>query len=130
MKKGFLILFVIFALTIFSTNAVSAQRYNRIAEKKINLVKGKKLVIKGEIRDSDEIAYQFKARKGQRITVKVIGKDAEFTMYAVFEFDVMPIAEETQSFSGKLPDFVDGKCEIVVHSNYKVADYRLEITLK
>ena len=130
MKKSFLILFAICALTIFLTNAVSAQSYNRIAEKKITLTKGKKLVIKGEIRDSDEISYQFKARAGQKLTVKVIGRDADFVLYALHSFDVEPIVEDTQFWSGTLPNNVDGKCEIVVHSNYKVADYRLEITLK
>lgn len=130
MKRNFLILFAICLLTLWMTNAVSAQSYNRIAEKKITLTKGKKLIIKGEIRDSDEIAYQFKARAGQRLTVKVIGRDADFSIYAVHSFDAEIIAQDTQTFSGKLPDFIDGKCEIVVHSNYKVADYRLEITLK
>jgi hypothetical protein len=126
MKKGLFILVVIFLLM---TGVVSAQSYNRIAEKKINPVKGKKLIIKGEIRDSDEISYQFKARKGQKITIKIIGRDADFVLYALHSFDVEPIAEDTHSWSGTLPDFVDGKCEIVVHSNYKVADYRLEILI-
>lgn len=130
MKKHVLILFAVCLLMFLLTNEVSAQSYNRIAEKKITLVKGKTLIIKGEIRDSDEIAYQFKARAGQKITIKVIGRDADFSIYAKHEFDVEIIAQDTQSWTGTLPDFVDGKCEIVVHSNYKVADYKLQITLK
>lgn len=130
MKKNVLILFAICLLTLLMSNAVSAQSYNRIAEKKITLTKGKKLIIKGEIRDSDEISYQFKARAGQKLTIKVIGRDADFVLYALHAFDVEPIAEDTQSWSGTLPNNVDGKCEIVIHSNYKIADYRLEITLK
>ncbi len=130
MKKNILILFAICVLTLLMSNAISAQSYNRIAEKKITLTKGKKLIIKGEIRDSDEISYQFKARAGQKLTIKIIGRDADFVLYALHSFDVETIAEDTQSWSGILPDFVDGKCEIVVHSNYKVASYRLEITLK
>lgn len=130
MKKNVLILFAVCVLTLLINNAVSAQSYNRIAEKKITLVKGKTRIIKGEIRDSDEIAYQFKARAGQRLMIKVTGRDADFSIYAKHEFDVEIIAQDTQSWTGTLPDFVDGKCEIVVHSNYKVADYKLQITLK
>ena len=130
MKRNVLILFAICVLTLLMSNAVSAQSYNRIAEKKITLTKGKKLVIKGEIRDSDEISYQFKARAGQKLTVKIFGKDADFVLYALHSFDVEAIAGDTKFWSGTLPKKVDGKCEIVVHSNYKVADYRLEITLK
>ena len=127
MKKNLLVLLAICLLT---TVAVSAQSYNRIKEKKITLVSGKKLVLNGEVRDSDEISYQFKARAGQKLTVKVIGRDADFVLYALHSFDVEAIAEDKQFWSSKLPNLVDGKCEIVVHSNYKVASYRLEITLK
>ena len=130
MKKNVLILFTICVLTFLMSNAVSAQSYNRITEKKITLVKGKTLIIKGEIRDSDEIAYQFKARAGQRLTVKVIGRDADCSVYAIYEFDAETLSEDTQSFSGILPDHDFKRLEIVVHSNYKVADYKLQITLK
>jgi hypothetical protein len=130
MKKNFLILFAVCVLALLMTNTVSAQLYNRVSEKKIKLVKGTKLVLTGEVRDSDEVAYQFKARPTQTITVKLTGRDADFSFYVMYELDVHLIAENTQSWSGKLPSDFKGNCEIVVHSNYKVASYRLEILLK
>lgn len=130
MKKSLLILFAACLLIGLTASAASAQTYNRIAEKKIKPVKGKKLIIKGEIRDSDEIAYRFNARGGRKITIRVIGRDAEFSFYAIGEFDAEPIAEEKHSWTGTLPETMDERWEIVVHSNYKVADFQLEILIK
>jgi hypothetical protein len=127
MKKNLLFLIGIGLMTLVLTGAVSAQ-YNQ-TEKRINVVSGKKLIIKGAVRDTDEISYVFMARAGQKLTVKVIGRDADFTIFAIHAFDAEQIAEDTQLWSKTLPDLVDGKCSITVHSNYKVADYRLEILL-
>ena len=130
MKRNLLILLVACVLFAVSASAAAAQTYNRIGEKTIKPTKGKKLIVKGEVRDSDEIAYRFKTRGGQKITIKIIGRDAEFSFYAIGEFDAEPLAEEKQSWTGTLPATNDERWEIVVHSNYKVADFRLEITLK
>jgi len=129
MKKNFLILFAV-CLSVLLINSVSAQHYNRISEKRITLVKGKKLILKGAVRDGDEVAYRFKGGAGQRITVRIIGRDADFSAYLIYGLDARLIVENTQSWSGALPSGFDGNCEIAVHSNYKVADYRLEILLK
>lgn len=128
MKRNFLILSIICLLTLLVSSTVSAQTYNTI-EKKITLVKGKKKIIKSEVRDSDEIRYEFKAGSGTSLTVKVIGKDADFSLWVVSSFDTYTLAEDKKSWSGKLvPN--ETKYAIVVHSNYKVADFQLEITLK
>ena len=130
MKKNFLIFFAVCLWALLMTDTVSAQTYNRISEKRITPVRGKKLVLRGEVRDSDEVAYRFKARAGRTLTVRIIGRDADFSVYFIYGRDAQLIAENTKKWSGKLPSGFNGNCEIVVHSNYKVARYRLEILLK
>ena len=88
MRKTFLILFAICLSTWLMTDAVSAQSYNRVSEKNIKLVRGKKMVLKGAVRDGDEVVYRFRARAGQRVTVKMIGRDADFSVYLNYGLDV------------------------------------------
>ena len=127
MTKTFLILFTIGLSAWLMAAEVSAQSYNRVSEKNVRVVKGKKLVLTGSVRDGDEVLYRFRARAGQRVTVKVIGRDADFTIYLNYGLDVEPVAQETKSWSGTMPREFDGHCEIGVHSTYKLASYRLEI---
>ena len=129
-RKTFLSLLAICLSTWLMTDEVSAQSYNRVSEKNIKLVRGKKLALTGAVRDGDEVLYRFRARAGQRITVKIIGRDADFSVYLNYGLDVESVAQETKSWSGTMPREFNGHCEIGVHSTYKVADYRLEISLK
>lgn len=112
------------------SDEVSAQSYNRVSEKNIKVVKGKKLILTGVVRDGDEVVYRFRARAGQKVTVKIIGRDADFTVYLNYGLDFEPVAQDTKSWSGTMPAEFNGHCEIGVHSTYKVTDYRLEILLK
>jgi hypothetical protein len=130
MKKRFITLFAICISVWLMTDAVSAQTYNRVSEKNVKVVRGRKLVLTGSVRDGDEVLYRFKTRAGQRITVKVIGRDADFTVYLNYGLDVEPVAQDTKSWSGTMPREFDGHCEIGVHSTYKVAAYRLEVFVK
>jgi ribosomal protein L5 len=130
MRKTILILFVVCLSAWLKTGEVSAQSYNRVTEKNLKLVKGKKLVLTGAVRDGDEVVYRFKARAGQRITVKITGRDANFSVYLNHGLDVEPVAQDTNSCSLTMPAEFDGHCEIGVHSTYKVANYRLEISRK
>jgi hypothetical protein len=130
MRKTFLSLLAICLSAWLMTDSVLAQSYNRVSEKNVRVVRGKKLVLTGAVRDGDEVLYRFKARAGQRVTVKVIGRDADFSVSLNHGLDVEPVAQETKSWSGTMPAEFDGHCEIGVHSTYKVANYRLEISLK
>lgn len=130
MRKTFVVLIAICLSVWLMTGDVSAQSYNRVSEKNVKVVRGKKLVLTGTVRDGDEVLYRFRARAGQRVTVKIIGRDADFTVYLNHGLDVEPVAQETKSWSGAMPREFNGHCEIGVHSTYKVADYRLEILLK
>ena len=130
MRKTFLIFVAVCLSTWLMSNEISAQTYNRVSEKNIKVTRGKKLVVTGAVRDGDEVLYRFKARAGQRVTIKIIGRDADFSVSLNYGLDVETVANETKSWSGTMPREFDGHCEIGVHSTYKVADYRLEILLK
>ena len=130
MRKTFLILGTICLSAWLMTDEVSAQSYNRVSEKTIRVVRGKKLVLSGAVRDGDEVLYRFKARAGQRVTVKIIGRDSDFSVYLNYGLDVETVSNDTKSWSGTMPREFNGHCEIGVHSTYKLADYRLEISLK
>jgi hypothetical protein len=106
------------------------QSYDNVTEERIAPVKGKKLVLKGAVRDGDEVLYKFKARPRQNLTINLVGRDADFSFSVIYELSVDPIAENTKSWSGRLPSGFTGNCEIAVHSNYKIANYRLEVLLK
>ena len=64
------------------------------------------------------------------MTVKVTGRDADFSVYLNHGLDLEPVANETKSWTGTMPPEFNGHCEIGVHSTYKVADYRLEILVR
>ena len=130
MRKTFLILFAIGLSALLVAAEVSAQSYNRVSEKIIKLVKGKKLVLTGAVREGNEVVYRFRARAGQKVTVKIVGRDSDFSVYLNHGLDVEPVAQETKSWTGTMPPEFNGHCEIGVHSTYKVSDYRLEILLK
>jgi hypothetical protein len=127
MRKTLLILFVISLSPCLMSGEVSAQSYNRVSEKNVRVVRGKKLVLSGAVRDGDEAVYRFRARAGQKVTVKIIGRDADFSVSLNHGLDLEPVANETKSWTGTMPPEFNGHCEIAVHSTYKVANYRLEI---
>src|ERR1700709_931815 len=123
MKRKLIILPAVLLLVLLSTGLVSAQA------KTIHLIRGKKLVLKGQIREGDEFSYLFRAREGQRLTVRIIGRDAVFSLYggAVYSDSV---CEEKQLWSGKLPEGdADNEYAIKMKSNYKLAGYTIEILL-
>ena len=130
MRKQPVIHVLVCFFVLLVTSAASAQPYERVTEKRVAPVKGKKLVVKGAVYDGDEVVYKFKARPGQRLDINLIGRDADFSFSVIYELDVNTIAQDTTSWSGRLPSGFTGNCEIAVHSNYKLADYRLEILLK
>ena len=128
MKKKLTILFVLTVLCLLTTNFVSAQ--NPPLEKRIKLVKGHKLILKGDVYEGDDFYYNFKARSGQTLTVKLIGRDADFIINTNDGTEVYPISKATKSWSGKLPYDNTNEYSIMLTSNYKSASYRLEIMLR
>ena len=124
MKKKLAILFGIVVLGLLLTNSIAAQ------DKHIKVIKGRKLILKGEVSDQKDRTYFFKAKKGQSFTIKLIGRDAVFILAAQHNFDSEEFSEETRIWSGKLPRADSGEYAIRLSSNYKVASFTLEIMLK
>jgi hypothetical protein len=124
MKNKVAILFVIFPLSLLSANFAVAQ------DKKIRLVAGRKLILKGVVRDGEDRSYFFKAKKGQNLMIKLTGRDAVFVLFAQHNFDAETFSEETKFWSGKLPKADSGEYAIRLSSYYKVASYTLEVLLR
>lgn len=124
MKKKLAVLLGIAVLSLLFTNSATAQ------DKNIKIVKGKKLVLKGEVSDQKERTFFFKAKKGQTVNIKLIGRDAVFMLFAQHNFDAEEFSEETKFWSGKLPRADSGEYAIRLISYHKVASFTLEITLK
>ena len=60
----------------------------------------------------------FRARKGQRINITITSTndEAHFNLGAMNEFDVSPIGDNTQSYSGRLPFAGTGEYVIRIES--------------
>lgn len=102
-------------------------------DRKIRPIKGKKIIVNGSVANERYRTYFFKAREGQRVSIKVTGDAAaHFTLFAQHSFDAEPFGEETgmASWSGKLPRADAGEYAIRLGSYFKVARYRLEILLR
>jgi hypothetical protein len=127
MRKKLFALFGIAVLCLVTTEFVSAQDSPR--EKQIKLVKGRKLVLKGEVYEGDDFYYTFKAREGQILTVKLIGRDADFTITSN-DIEVYPFTKTTKFWSGKLIGNNTNEYSIRLASNYKSASYKLDVLLK
>ena len=128
MKKKITILFGVTVLFLLTANVVSAQ--NAPLEKQIKLVRGHKLVLKSQVYEGDDFTYTFRARSGQTLTVRLTGRDADFTVNTNDGQEVYPITKVTKFWSGKLPYDNTNKYSITLTSNYKSASYTLEVTLK
>lgn len=122
--------FLLALLVLVMSYAASAQSYNRVREKTVRPVKGKTLVLNGSVRDGDEVAYRFTARAGQIVRIRIVGRDADFDVHLNYGLDLEQVAENSRSWSGKIPREFYGHVEIAVHSSYKLASYRLEILVK
>ena len=119
MRKTFLSLFTICLSACLMTGGISAQSYNRVSEKNIKVVRGKKLVLMGAVRDGDEVVYRFRARTGQKITINIIGRDSDFSVSLNHGLDVEPVAQDTKSWSSTMPREFNGHVEIGVHQPIK-----------
>lgn len=127
MKLKLITLSGVIGFCLLIATAVSAQ--SAPLEKRIKLVTGHKLVFKGEVYEGDDLSYNFRARRGQTLTVRLVGRDAVFTINTN-DIDVAPFTGQTKFWSGKLPGDNTNEYSISLTSNYKSASYRLEITLR
>ena len=124
MKKKLATLFAALGFCLLTTNFAAAQ------DQRIRLVKGRKIILKGEVSDRGDKTLIFRANKGQRLTIKLIGRDADFVLSGGTAGSVEEYTGETKFWSGKLPPSDDNEYYIRLISNYKVASYTIEIRLQ
>jgi hypothetical protein len=86
--------------------------------------------LKGDVYEGDDFSYNFTARSGQTLTVRLMGRDADFTVNTNDGMEIFAISKVTKFWSGKLPYDNTNKYSIILTSNYKSAGYRLEVTLR
>ncbi len=82
--------------------------------------------------EGDRYLYFFRARKGQRLTVRLTsdGGNAVCDVMGHGQFDANPDVEGTTDWSGRLPHADAGEYSIEVRSNGGLARYTLEVTIR
>ena len=90
-------------------------------------------VVKGQVSpEGDRYLYFFKARRGQRLTVRLVSDDgnAVCDVMSHGQFDANPVVEETVDWTGRLPAADAGEYSIEVRSTGGRARYVLEVTIR
>jgi hypothetical protein len=82
--------------------------------------------------EGDRYLYFFRARKGQRLTVRLASDDgnAVCDVFGHGQFDANPVVEETVDWTGRLPAADAGEYSIEVRSTGGLARYTLEVTIR
>lgn len=89
--------------------------------------------VKGQVRpEGNRYLYFFKARKGQRLTVRVTSDDGNAVCDVMGHglFDVNAVVENTVDWTGRLPETDEGQYSIEVRSTGGLAKYVLEVVIK
>ena len=89
--------------------------------------------VKGQVSpEGDRYLYFFKARKGQRLTVRLVSDDgnAVCDVMGHGKFDANPVVENAVDWAGRLPEADAGEYSVEVRSTGGLARYVLEIVIK
>lgn len=117
-------------LLLFSATRTPAQ-VNQ-SNYRLQFAKGKTSVAQSRsIKKYDIHDIFFRARKGQRVTVKIFSLNGgtHFNIGAMHEFDVEPIQDNTTEYSGRLPFAGKGEYVIRVETD-KATKYTLTVSIK
>lgn len=90
-------------------------------------------ILKGQVRQGgNRYLYFFKARKGQRLTVRLVSDDgnAVCDVMSHGQFDANPVAEDAVDWTGRLPEADAGEYSVEVRSTGGLAKYVLEVTIR
>jgi len=123
------------ALALLLPGAVtSTAQERRQVIKQLRFTRGSiSQTLKGQVRpEGNRYLYFFKARKGQRLTVRLVSQDnnAVCDVHSHGTFDANPVVEQTVDWTGKLPEADAGQYSIEVHSTGGLARYVLEVTIR
>ena len=121
------------ALALLVLAAVPASAQEQVI-KRLRFTRGSSSkTVKGQVSpEGNRYLYFFKARKGQRLTVRLVSDDgnAVCDVMSHGQFDANPVVEETVDWTGRLPEADAGEYSIEVRSTGGLAKYVLEITIK
>lgn len=114
-----------------SAGAASAQEQ---VIKRLRFARGESSkTVKGSVSpEGDRYLYFFKARRGQRLTVRLVSDDgnAVCDVMSHGQFDANPVVEEATDWTGRLPAADAGEYSVEVRSTGGVARYVLEVTIR
>jgi hypothetical protein len=121
------------ALSLLWLAAVPASAQEQVI-KRLRFARGSSSkVVKGQVSpEGDRYLYFFKARRGQRLTVRLVSDDgnAVCDVMSHGQFDANPVVEETVDWTGRLPAADAGEYSIEVRSTGGLARYVLEVTIR
>lgn len=121
------------ALALLLLAAVPAPAQEQVI-KRLRFARGSSSkVVKGQVSpEGNRYLYFFKARRGQRLTVRLISDDgnAVCDVMGHGQFDANPVVEETVDWTGRLPEADAGEYSIEVRSTGGLARYVLEVTIR
>ena len=121
------------ALALLIVAAVPASAQEQVI-RRLRFTRGSSSkTVKGQVREGGKrYLYFFKARAGQRLTVRLASDDgnAVADVMSHGQFDANPVVEGTTDWTGRLPEADAGEYSIEVRSTGGLAKYVLEVTIK
>ena len=132
MRKSFSRAAVV-ALALLVLAAVPASAQEQVI-KRLRFTRGSNSkTVRGRVSpEGNRYLYFFRARKGQRLTVRLVSDDgnAVCDLMSHGQFDANPVVEGVADWTGRLPEADAGEYSIEVRSTGGLARYTLEITIK
>ena len=121
------------AVSLLLLAAVPASAQEQVI-KRLRFTRGSSSkTVKGQVSpEGNRYLYFFKARKGQRLTVRLVSDDgnAVCDVMSHGQFDANPVVEETVDWTGRLPEADAGEYSVEVRSTGGLARYVLEVTIR
>jgi hypothetical protein len=119
---------------VLALGAVPAASAQEQVIKRLRFARGESSkTVKGSVSpEGDRYLYFFRARKGQRLTVRLASDDgnAVCDVMSHGQFDANPVVEATTEWAGRLPDADAGEYSIEVRSTGGLARYTLEVAIR
>jgi hypothetical protein len=121
------------ALALLLLGAVPASAQEQVI-KRLRFARGSSSkIVKGQVSpEGNRYLYFFKARKGQRLTIRLVSDDdnAVCDVMSHGQFDANPVVENTVDWTGRLPEADAGEYSIEVRSTGGLARYVLEVSVR
>ena len=121
------------ALALLIVAAVPASAQEQVI-RRLRFTRGSNSkTVRGQVREGGKrYLYFFKARAGQRLTVRLVSDDgnAVADVMSHGQFDANPVVEGTADWTGRLPEADAGEYSIEVRSTGGLAKYVLEVIIK